>query len=238
MYGYQTNRLTWFLFFVFTCLHLFANYNAVTCVVMETLNQSRLHILVSQYLRTGVVLNPAQANLQEPVVFAQKKATRIKLGSPLSSIIQRAPDLDRAIHSNSEGRYLLGMSTLTDINIVLHQESSHLDFIKSCFQAEIIDYVVEHRFSKLQVHSSVPCYDLQAHSLIPSDNAFQSMVEQANHKALWELVESSHEVAAQVFPSFHAGLAHAGWTTHRTQLGPDEWRATWNIHGLSDKKSY
>ncbi|XP_035660501.1 RUS family member 1-like isoform X2 [Branchiostoma floridae] len=230
--------LTWFLFFVFTCLHLFANYNAVTCVVMETLNQSRLHILVSHYLRTGVVLNPAQANVQEPVVFAQKKSTRIKLGSPMSSIIQRATDLDSAIHSNSEGRYLLGMPTLTDINIVLHQESSHLDFIKSCFQAEIIDYVIEHRFSKLQVHSSVPCYDNQAHSLIPSDKAFQSMVEQANHKALWELVDSSHEVAAQVFPSFHAGLAHAGWTTHRTQLGPDEWRASWDIHGLSDKKSY
>ncbi|CAH1248153.1 C16orf58 [Branchiostoma lanceolatum] len=124
------------------------------------------------------------------------------------------------------------------INIVLHQESSHLDFIKSCFQAEIIDYVIEHRFSKLQVHSSIPCYDNQAHSLISSDKAFQSMVEQANHKALWELVDSSHEVSAQVFPSFHAGLAHAGWTTHRTQLGPDEWRASWDIHGLSDKKSY
>uniref|UniRef100_A0A4W5LW14 RUS family member 1 n=1 Tax=Hucho hucho TaxID=62062 RepID=A0A4W5LW14_9TELE len=59
--------LTFVLFFLFTILHLFANYKAVRSVVMETLNEARLAIVLHQYLRDGRVLGPLEANHKEPV---------------------------------------------------------------------------------------------------------------------------------------------------------------------------
>lgn len=64
-------RLTFILFFLFTVLHLFANYKAVRSVVMETLNEARLSIILQQYLRDGRVLSPAEANQREPVFLGK-----------------------------------------------------------------------------------------------------------------------------------------------------------------------
>ena len=68
--SFYLGRLTWFLFFLFTFFHLYANYRAVTCVVMNTLNQARLHIIMKEYLTTELVhiLSPAEANAREPVL--------------------------------------------------------------------------------------------------------------------------------------------------------------------------
>lgn len=64
-------RLICSLFLLFTLLHLFANYSAVTSVVMETLNQARLHILVHHYLQTGEVLSLQEVNYKEPVLWSK-----------------------------------------------------------------------------------------------------------------------------------------------------------------------
>jgi hypothetical protein len=40
----------WTLFFVFTFLHLYANYNAVSCVVFDTLNQQRASIVIRKFV--------------------------------------------------------------------------------------------------------------------------------------------------------------------------------------------
>jgi hypothetical protein len=54
---------------VFTGLHLFANYKAVTSVRMETLNQARLHLIVRHYLENNEVLDVKTVNKMEPVLF-------------------------------------------------------------------------------------------------------------------------------------------------------------------------
>jgi len=61
-------RLVWILFVLFTFFHLYANYQAVTCVVMETININRLHILVHHYLKTGDALVPFEVNMKDPVI--------------------------------------------------------------------------------------------------------------------------------------------------------------------------
>lgn len=65
--SFSTNRLTLSLFFLFTLLHLFANYKAVRSVVMETLNEARLSIVLREYLKDGRILSPLEANQREPV---------------------------------------------------------------------------------------------------------------------------------------------------------------------------
>nr|XP_049601256.1 RUS1 family protein C16orf58 homolog isoform X8 [Syngnathus scovelli] len=64
--------LTISLFFLFTALHLFANYKAVRSVVMETLNEERLSIALRRFLHDGRVLTPMEANRQEPVFLARR----------------------------------------------------------------------------------------------------------------------------------------------------------------------
>ena len=61
-------RLVWSLFVVFTFFHLYANYKAVSAVKMETLNQQRLHIVLTDYLSTGAVPSPASVNAREPIL--------------------------------------------------------------------------------------------------------------------------------------------------------------------------
>lgn len=61
-------RLVWLMFVVFTALHLWANYCAVTVLCMETLNKNRIHIVMKHYYKTGVLLTPEEANALEPVI--------------------------------------------------------------------------------------------------------------------------------------------------------------------------
>lgn len=67
------HRLTLSLFFLFTILHLFANYKAVRSVVMETFNEARLSIVLQQYLRDKQILSPLQANQREPVFLGKNR---------------------------------------------------------------------------------------------------------------------------------------------------------------------
>uniref|UniRef100_A0A4W5LX04 RUS family member 1 n=1 Tax=Hucho hucho TaxID=62062 RepID=A0A4W5LX04_9TELE len=80
--------LTFVLFFLFTILHLFANYKAVRSVVMETLNEARLAIVLHQYLRDGRVLGPLEANHKEPVFLGMfRRTVPIKLGVRLGELV-------------------------------------------------------------------------------------------------------------------------------------------------------
>ena len=61
--------LVWFLFVVFTVLHLYANYQAVSVLSMETFNKSRLHLFVREFLLTGgKIPTPQLVNSLEPLI--------------------------------------------------------------------------------------------------------------------------------------------------------------------------
>ncbi|CAJ1076333.1 RUS1 family protein C16orf58 homolog [Xyrichtys novacula] len=100
--------LTLSLFFLFTTLHLFANYKAVRSVVMETFNEERLSIVFQQYLRDKQVLSPQEANLREPVFIEFRKTVPIKLGVRLQEVILSLDELELALKQNNMP-YLLGV---------------------------------------------------------------------------------------------------------------------------------
>uniref|UniRef100_A0A3P9D931 RUS family member 1 n=1 Tax=Maylandia zebra TaxID=106582 RepID=A0A3P9D931_9CICH len=77
--------LTLCLFFLFTVLHLFANYKAVRSVVMETFNEARLSIVLQQYLKDKRILSPPEANQREPVFFEFGQTVPIKFGVRLKA---------------------------------------------------------------------------------------------------------------------------------------------------------
>lgn len=76
--SFSTYRLILGLFFLFTVLHLFANYKAVRSVVMETLNEARLSIILQEFLKDGQILSPLEANQREPVFMGGNGEPAVK----------------------------------------------------------------------------------------------------------------------------------------------------------------
>ncbi|XP_028310908.1 RUS family member 1 [Gouania willdenowi] len=90
--------LTLGLFFIFTALHLYANYKAVRSVVMETFNEARLSIALQSFLSDKRVLSPPDVNRREPVFLEFGRNVPIRLGVRLEDIAQSLEELDLATH--------------------------------------------------------------------------------------------------------------------------------------------
>ncbi|KAL3120289.1 hypothetical protein niasHT_002089 [Heterodera trifolii] len=58
----------WALFLLFTAVHLFANYRAVKCIQLETLNPNRLTLAVRHFVEYGTVPSVAECNRKEPIL--------------------------------------------------------------------------------------------------------------------------------------------------------------------------
>ncbi|KAL7377918.1 hypothetical protein ABVT39_006184 [Epinephelus coioides] len=125
--------LTLSLFFLFTVLHLFANYKAVRSVVMETFNEARLSIVLQQYVRDGQILSPVEANQREPVFFELRKTVPIRLGVRLQEVVQSPEELNLALKENNMP-YLLGVRNGC-VCVCLGPEASVRDEIRAMCQA-------------------------------------------------------------------------------------------------------
>ncbi|XP_077475231.1 RUS family member 1 [Stigmatopora argus] len=124
--------LTLILFFLFTALHLFANFKAVRSVVMETLNEARLAILLRQFLRDGRVLTPLEANRKEPVFLEFRKTLSIRLGVRLQEVVQSPEELRLAMKKDAP--FLLGIRNGC-VGVCLAVDAHTRDEIKAMCQA-------------------------------------------------------------------------------------------------------
>ncbi|XP_071944514.1 RUS family member 1-like [Antedon mediterranea] len=229
--------LTWSLFFMFTFLHLYANYRAVTCVVMETLNQTRLHLLVQVFLQSPDLhmLSPAKTNAMEPVLWKQEKPLKVNLGSSLATFISSFDDLQDCLKCNGNEIFLFGLDIKKGIlNIVLHEDITVKQIIKACFQAEVIQCAYQQVKFLQGGTPTVLLKDQSQGELIEYIRKGKSMTKSET----WEVIRLSARVADHLFPRFLKDLEMAGWKSEPTQLCPDEWRARWNLQGVQDKKIY
>uniref|UniRef100_A0A8C5Q7R4 Uncharacterized protein n=1 Tax=Leptobrachium leishanense TaxID=445787 RepID=A0A8C5Q7R4_9ANUR len=142
--------VTYVLFLFLTSLHLYANYRAVGSIVMETLNQSRLSIVLAHYLQEGRILSPAAANRMEPLLPGLGVQVPVELGVPLTSLINSVSRLE-VLMKGSRSLYLLGWRPDTErLAVVLHEEASSIDVIRSAVHAEIL-----HQRTRSSSHSSL-----------------------------------------------------------------------------------
>ncbi|KAG9464584.1 RUS family member 1 [Eleutherodactylus coqui] len=129
---------TYLLFLFLTCLHLYANYRAVRSVVMETLNQSRLAIVLEYFLREGRILSPAEANPKEPLLPGLGSQVSIDVGVPLNAVVSSVSQLE-LLKKGNDCRYLLGWRRDTGrLAVVLHEGADSVDVIRSVVHAEIL----------------------------------------------------------------------------------------------------
>lgn len=195
--------LTFILFFLFTVLHLFANYKAVRSVVMETLNEARLSIVLHQYLLDGQLLSPVEANQKEPVFLSLGRTVPIKFGVRLGDIVQEPGELQLALKNNSKP-YLIGIKNGT-VCVCLGSDASVRDEIMAACQA------------------------LCLRAVLLDDSSLSGALKQlSNTKDPWELVSQSHKMINHIFQTFLKELDQAKWQTDRTLLDWNEWRVEWS----------
>lgn len=87
--------LTWILFVIFTVMHVYSNYQAVSCVVMDTFNRLRFDSAV-KYFSAKKMLTPEEANFSEPLV----KVTNyqwLKLGCKIEDLKMSEDELSHAL---------------------------------------------------------------------------------------------------------------------------------------------
>lgn len=234
----ENPSVTWFLFFVFTTLHIFANYCAVSCVVMETFNQERFHIVVQEYLNSlqRRILVPVEANALEPIVIGFRRE-KIKLGVSFDTVFKSFEDLKKACHSSRNPSYLLQCNTQRRIiRVVFHQSSTTLDHLQATFQAEIIC----HSFSQLNRIGKIGKYDTDVNDTINQQlqRRLLATVSEPSSFLDWEVERTSAELCEKLFPQFLAEVTERGWVTAHCQLQVDEWRAEWDLQGISEKKGF
>nr|DBA18846.1 TPA: hypothetical protein GDO54_014742 [Pyxicephalus adspersus] len=130
--------VTYLLFLLLTSLHLYANYRAVRSVVMETLNRSRLSIILEHFLQEGRILRPEEANCMEPLLPGLDSQVPISLGVPLRMLVSSVPELEQ-LKKGNHSHYLLGWRADTgQLAVVLHERANSVDIIRSVVHAEIL----------------------------------------------------------------------------------------------------
>ncbi|TKS92296.1 RUS1 family protein C16orf58 -like protein [Collichthys lucidus] len=190
--------LTLSLFFLFTALHLFANYKAVRSVIMETFNEARLSIVLQQYLRDKRILSPPEANLREPVFMEFRKTVPIKLGVRLQDVVQSPEELNLALKNNNMP-FLLGVRNGC-VCVCLGPEASVHDEIRAMCQAVWLSRMLTSTSRELR---------------------------KKQQQSQWEMVHDTHTLMDKIFNAFLKDVEAAGWDMKRTLLDWDEWRVEW-----------
>uniref|UniRef100_A0A3B3WGI6 RUS family member 1 n=1 Tax=Poecilia mexicana TaxID=48701 RepID=A0A3B3WGI6_9TELE len=189
--------LTVSLFFLFTVLHLFANYKAVRSVVMETFNEARLSIVMQQYLKDRRILSPSEANQREPVFLQFGKTTPVKLGVRLQDVAQSPEELNLALKENNMP-FLLGIRSGC-ICVCLGTDASVRDEIRAMCQAACVSNML-----------SCPT------ALKPTQQNLWEILH-----------ESQKQMDAHFSPFLKGELTQCDLLINLTLLDWDEWRVEW-----------
>lgn len=217
--------LLYSIFISFTLLHIFANYRAVSCVVMETFNRSRYAIVVKRFLETAGDIAPvAWVNACESVwIQCGKPFVSINLGVPLSSVAPTSKELQRRVEGAAGGQkaapaYLLAVvrdsSRHYNINIVLSSESTVRDQMEAMFHAFLLEAIL----LKLRVDEDHPW----AGDIADVENTAEDLSSD-DHR----LFQSSRAMVNKCFPLLWKALEGSKWETGRALFGATEWRVTW-----------
>ncbi|CAB3983587.1 Hypothetical predicted protein [Paramuricea clavata] len=226
-------RIIWLLFLVFTTLHLYCNFRAVSSVVMETVNSSRMRLLVDHFINDGLVLSPQEISAIEPILTKCHKSLDVNLGCPLSNVISSSNDFFAALPNSKEIHYIMKLEISKNfksgcVNVALHRNIDSESLLQCYFQIAIMDLVIRSPRLRTKGATEDEMSELALNNLC---HLWQQIynARELPARASWDVVAYAHNFTLKVFPAFLKGLESRGWETSRNHLGPDEWRADWNL---------
>ncbi|KAL7163743.1 hypothetical protein ACSBR2_039796 [Camellia fascicularis] len=198
----------WLSFLSLTMFHMYANYKAVRCLSLTTLNCERSSILLLHFMKTGgQVLSPEQVSDMEHVLplwttsWISKNPkflhTRVRIGVRVSSLNhQEMTSLFHSAQSHyKKAKYLLFEQKGT-ISIVMHKDSTAANVLQAFLHALVMENLDgKDRSSHLESHS-------------------------------W--MDKHYE-------NFILKLQSLGWKTERLLSASIIWKANWRLGPLNEK---
>ncbi|RAL48391.1 hypothetical protein DM860_005815 [Cuscuta australis] len=198
----------WILFLSLTVFHMYANYKAVCCLSLTTMNCERTSILLSHFFETGQVLSPKQVSTMETILpswmtsWSNKNINslhqRVHLGVSIASL--KSQEMENVLKSAGshyrKAKYLL-LEKRGFISIVVHKDSTPGDVLQSF-----------------------------VHALVMSKLAAGSKQSVHVESELW--IEKHYEL-------FIRKLQSSGWKTERLLSPSITWRAKWSSDSSDDK---
>ncbi|XP_047959944.1 protein root UVB sensitive 3 [Salvia hispanica] len=196
----------WFCFLSLTVFHMYANYRAVRCLTLSTLNSERSSILLPHYIKTGQVLSPKEVSVMEHILprwmsswmtsRVENLGKRVRLSVRISSLNNdEVVDLSRLASSYyNKGMYIL-LPRKSFVDVIMHRDSTAADVLQAFMHALVL--------AKL-------------------DDKNQSMHIQ------------SQSWMDKNYQDFLLMLRSSGWRTERLLSPSIAWKANWSIDS-SDK---
>ncbi|KAJ7943345.1 protein root UVB sensitive 3 [Quillaja saponaria] len=140
---------TWFCFLSLTLVHMYANYRAVRCLELTSLNPERTSILLQHFMKTGQVLSPKQVCKMEyvlhvwPTSWRSKDANLLHMKVHLGMRVSSFNNLEMLELLHSAGSYYIKAKYLLVerkglINVVMHKDSSTADVLQSFIHALVM----------------------------------------------------------------------------------------------------
>ncbi|KAL1828857.1 hypothetical protein ACET3Z_007269 [Daucus carota] len=139
----------WFSFLSLTVFHMYANYKAVRCLSLTTLNCERGSILLLHYMETGQILSPKQVSITEhilPLWITSWKSTkttylyrRVYLGARISSFngLELQEIIQAAGSHYKNAKYLLHEKK-GFIRVIMHKDSTAGDVLQAYIHALVM----------------------------------------------------------------------------------------------------
>ncbi|KAL6573516.1 Protein root UVB sensitive 3 [Orobanche hederae] len=139
----------WFCFLSLTIFHMYANYKAVRCLSLATLNCERSSILLSHYMETGQVPSPEQVSVMEHVLprwmtswranSVKDLHQRVRLAVRISSLnSDELAELSRLASScYNKAKYML-LARKGAISIIMHRDSTAADGLQAFMHALVL----------------------------------------------------------------------------------------------------
>ncbi|XP_065351564.1 RUS family member 1 [Cloeon dipterum] len=193
-----SNEITWLVFLLLMCIHLFANYNAVRCLNIPILNATRFEILYQRLVTDGKVLRPKEVNSKEPVILGQSGASQTKnwnivLGESFSALSDVSPEQLKISASLSED-YLVLVSARRKEIAVIFRRGATVDPLRTYFHAMCVG---------------------------------QALAALSTQESITMALTEGSKRANEEFDQFKKSAATAGWLMERHQLLVNEWVAEW-----------
>ncbi|XP_035877244.1 RUS family member 1 isoform X5 [Phyllostomus discolor] len=205
-------------FFLLTALHIYANYQAVHALVLETLNEGRLWLVLKHFLQRGEVLDPTSANQMEPLWTGFWPSLSLSLGVPLHCLISSVFELQQLVEGHREPYLLHWDQSQNRVQVVLSQMAGPETILRAATHGLVLralreDGPLPRELEELRNQVRAELLVLHPHP--------------GPKKESWVIVKETHQVLDKLFPKFLKGLQDVGWKTEKHQLEVDEWRATW-----------
>jgi hypothetical protein len=148
--------IVWFLYFILTTLHLYANYRAIRTLKLRTFNWNRFVLLCKNYFQQGNIQTIEYINRYEPILNEIHQSIRCYVGIQLNNLQAQSIDINQFIKNHFA---ILFNQHSKRFDVILTDNCDDKDLIQCYFLLQYLIY--SNRFDQfLNISSNISWIDI------------------------------------------------------------------------------